>query len=179
MRLSLCRITHGCICRVWLCCVCRLVSLANGCGSWLSYSGVVRVLFPEQLRAVAERLCRCHVIHAVSVLKVSMWGAGVSPGVHRRFSDSATFFLVEKKLGRFVGIFFRKENCFFSETSVLAADKPAHSGHYRRPPDRSVVKSIGNIILDWGPIYFLGQRKPFTMNITPKKYIPAPFSKPW
>lgn len=142
-----------------------LVSLANGCGSWLSYSGVVRVLFPEQLRAVAERLCRCHVIHAVSVLKVSMWGAGVSPGVHRRFSDSATSFfaLVEKKLGRFVGIFFRKENCFFSETSVLAADKTRRAGHYRRPPDRSVVERGGYVFLDcWRESLFGGPRNPLS-----------------
>lgn len=71
--------------------ICFLRSLANGSGSWLSYSGVVRVLFPEQLRAVAERLCRCHVIHSVSILKVAMCAAGVCPGVHRRFSDSSTF----------------------------------------------------------------------------------------
>lgn len=61
-------------------------------GRWLSYSGVVRILFPEQLRAVAERLCRCHVIHSVSILKVSMCCAGVCPGIHRRFPDSLSFF---------------------------------------------------------------------------------------
>lgn len=66
--------------------------LANGFGSWLSYSGVVRILFPEQLGAVAERLCRRHIIHSVSILKVSVCAAGVCPGIHCRFSDSSTFF---------------------------------------------------------------------------------------
>lgn len=60
-------------------------------GRWLSYSGVVRILFPEQLRAVTKRLCRCHVIHSVSILKVSMCGAGVCPGIHRGFPDSLSF----------------------------------------------------------------------------------------
>lgn len=65
-------------------------------GWGLSYSGVVRILFPEQLRAVAERLCRCHVIHSVSILKVSMCRAGVCPGIHRRFPDSLIFFWLKR-----------------------------------------------------------------------------------
>lgn len=101
-------------------------------GRWLSYSGVVRILFPEQLRAVAERLCRCHVIHSVPILKVSMCCAGVCPGIHRGFPDSSSFFLVEKKLGCFVGIFFRKEKYFLCEMSVLAADMTPLTGRYCR-----------------------------------------------
>lgn len=100
-------------------------------GRWLSYSGVVRILFPEQLRAVAERLCRCHVIHSISILKVSMCCAGVCPGIHRRFPDSLSFFLVEKKLGCFVGI-FGKEKYFLCEMSVLAADMTEHTERYCR-----------------------------------------------
>lgn len=66
--------------------VCGWGSLANGGGNnWLSYSGIVRVLFPEQLRAVAEGLCRRNVVHSISVLKISMCAACVCPGVHRRF----------------------------------------------------------------------------------------------
>lgn len=72
-------------------------SLANSDGScWLSYSGVVGVLFPEQLRAVAERLCRCNIVHPVSILEVSMCAAGICPSVHRRFSDFRLCFIFFK-----------------------------------------------------------------------------------
>lgn len=120
-------------------------------GRWLSYSGVVRILFPEQLRAVAERLCRCHVIHSVSILKVSMCCAGVCPGIHRRFPDSLSCLLVEKKLGCFVGIFFRKEKYFLCEMSVLAADMTAHEERYWRLLDwrgataKTLVKMLLNV----------------------------------
>lgn len=119
--------------------VCRLESLANG--GWLSYPGVVGILLPEQLRAVAEGLCWCHIIDPVSVLKVSMCVAGVCPGIHRRFSDSSTF-QAKKKQGRFVGIFFLKEKHFFSEMSILAADKAKITRHYRLLLDRRVRTSV-------------------------------------
>ena len=88
-----------------------LGSLANAGGSWLSYSGVVRILFPEQLRAVAERLCRCHVIHSISVLKVSMCAAGICPGVHRGFSDSSTL-CGWKEIGPLCGDLLPKRKIF-------------------------------------------------------------------
>lgn len=57
-------------------------------------------------------LCRCLSWHTSSV------------------SRFLKFFLVEKKLGCFVGIFFRKEKYFLCEMSVLAADMTAHSERY-------------------------------------------------
>lgn len=56
--------------------------------------------------------------------------AGVCPGIHRRFPDYLSFLLVEKKLGCFVGIFFRKEKYFLCEMIVLAADMTAHAERY-------------------------------------------------
>lgn len=118
-------------------------------GRWLSYSGVVWILFPEQLRAVAERLCRCHVIHSVPILKVSMCCAGVCPGVHRRFPDYWRFFLVEKKLGCFVGVFFRKEKYFLCEMSVLAADMTPHEERYCLLLDGRVATATKIIRAKW------------------------------
>ena len=114
-------------------------SLANAGGSWLSYSGIVGILFPEQLRAVTEGLCRCHIIYSVSVLKVSVCAAGVGSGVHRWFSGSWTFFWLKRNRGRFVGIFFRKEKYFFCKMSILVADISKRAGHYRPLLDRSVT----------------------------------------
>lgn len=138
--------------------------LANGCGSWLSYSGVVRVLFPEQLRAVAERLCRCHVIHAVSVLKVSMWGAGVSPGVHRRFSDSATFFSGWKEIGPLCRDLLPKRKLFLQRNERFGGGQtnarralPPPSGSECRQTRRIHNSRLRNLIMseDKKPFYIV------------------------
>lgn len=92
--------------------------LANGGrNDWLSYSGIVRVLFPEQLRAVAEGLCRRNVVHSISVLKVSMCAARVCPGVHRRSGRFFLLFLLKRNKAALLGSSSEKQNI----TSVKGA----------------------------------------------------------
>lgn len=106
-------------------------------GRWLSYSGVVRILFPEQLRAVTKRLCRCHVIHSVSILKVSMCGAGVCPGIHRGFPKSLSFSGWKEIRLLCRDLLPKRKKYFLCETSVLAADMSEHVERYRRLLGRS------------------------------------------
>ena len=98
-----------------------------------SYSGVIGILFPEQLRAVSKRLCRCHIISSVSVLKVSMRTPGICPGVHACFTVCFTFFDC-KEIGPLCGDLLPKRKYFFFVVIVLAAAVSTGLAHYRRLP---------------------------------------------